>query len=123
MNAPSPLLHSLPRRQPVLRRWILTALHKFDQRTIKDWVGLMRDHLRRPGNATAITTARYTSDVIEYLEALQEATEALSTLGDPVSRSQLADAARDLSQVLRKFYGARVILMRVAGLQPFNYTD
>ncbi|MCI4674588.1 hypothetical protein [Candidatus Mycolicibacterium alkanivorans] len=83
----------------------------------------MRDHLRRPGNATAITTARYTSDVIEYLEALQEATEALSTLGDPVSRSQLADAARDLSQVLRKFYGARVILMRVAGLQPFNYTD
>jgi hypothetical protein len=49
MVTPPVPLRTSSRRPPAWQRWLLDAMYNFDRYTIDDWLGLMRDHLQRPG--------------------------------------------------------------------------
>jgi hypothetical protein len=102
---------------PTVQRWILNVLCNFGRNTIYNWVGLMRDHLQRPGGATAMQTARYTVDVMLHVGPLRSATASLASHGDPAARSQLADAALDLTSALNRLCEARDQLLKAAGAE------
>lgn len=96
-------------------------MYNFDRYLIDDWRGLMRDHLQRPGGATAMQTARYTVDVLSHVWTLTSATATLASRGHPAARSQLADAALDLKNALDGLHKARDALLKAAGAERVTY--
>jgi hypothetical protein len=98
-------------------------MYNFDRYTIVDWLGLMRDHLQRPGGATTMQTARYTVDVLRHVRALTSATASLASHGDPTARSLLADAALDLKSALDRLHEARDALLKAAGAERITDAD
>jgi hypothetical protein len=98
-------------------------MYNFDRYTIDDWRSLMRDHLQRPGGATAMQTARYTVDVLRHVSALTSATASLASHGDRAARSQLADAAMDLKSALDRLHEARDQLLKSAGAERVTDAD
>jgi hypothetical protein len=100
---------------------VLSALHNFDRHTIYDWTALVRSHLQRPGDATPMQTARYTVDVLHFVEMLRSTTAILAAHGNPAARYQLADAALDLKSALDGLYEARDQLLEAAGSNRVTY--
>jgi len=117
MVNPPALVGTPARRPPAWQRWLLNAMYNFDRYTIDDWLGLMRDHLQRPGGATPMQTARYTVDVLRHVSRLTSATASLASHGDRAARSQLADAALDLKSALDRLHEARDQLLKAAGAE------
>lgn len=56
---------------------MLNVLRNFGRNATYNWVGLMADHIQRPGGATAMKTAQHTVDVMLHLGPLRSATAAL----------------------------------------------
>jgi hypothetical protein len=123
MVTPPFLLRSISPRPPDWHRWVLNLLYNFDLYTIDDWVGLMGDHLQRPGGATAMQTARYTVDALGHITALISAIRTLSTYGDPAAQSSLTDAAIDLEDALEKLCEARDELLKSVGAERITWSD
>lgn len=123
MVTPPFLLRSISPRPPAWHRWVLNVLYNFDLYTIDDWVGLMGDHLRRPGGATPMQTARYTVDALRHITALRSAIRILSKYGDPAAQSPLADAAIDLKHALEKLCEARDELLKAVGANHVTDSD
>jgi hypothetical protein len=117
MVTPPALLRTSSGRPPAWQRWVLNAMYNFDRYLIDDWRGLMRDHLQRPGGATAMQTARYTVDVLRHVRTLTSATACLASHGDRAAHSQLADAALDLKSALDRLHEARDELLKAAGAE------
>lgn len=113
--------HSPAQRPPVWQRWVLNALHNFDIYTVGDWTALMSSHLQQSGGATPMQTARYTVDVLRYVERLRLATAILAAHGNPAASYQLADAALDLKSTLDRLYEARDQLLKAAGAERVTY--
>jgi hypothetical protein len=114
---------SVSRRPPAWHRWVLSALYNFDRYTIEDWASLMTDHLRRPGGATPMQTARYTVDALRHVSALRSTVKILSKYGDPAARSPLTDAAIDLNHALEKLCEARDELLNAVGAERVTESD
>ena len=121
MVTPPVFLRTSSRRPPAWQRWVLNALHNFDRRTIDDWVALMRNHLGRSGGAAPMQTARYTVDLLLYVERLRLAAGILAAHGNPAARHQLADAALDLKSALDGLCEARDQLLKAAGAERVTY--
>ncbi len=106
---------------PAIQRWMLNVFCNFGRNATYNWVGLIRDHIQRPGGATAMKTAQHTVDVMLYLGPLRSATATLASHGDPTGRSQLADAAVDLASALNRLCEARDQLLKAAGAERVTY--
>ncbi|MDP7731939.1 hypothetical protein [Mycobacterium sp. TY813] len=105
------------------KNWVLNALYSGDRRTVNDWLGLMNSHLHSLDGATAMTTARYTVQLLGYVEDLRAAAQVLAAHGHPAGRAVLADAALDLTAALDRLYPARDALLRAAGADRVTDTD
>jgi hypothetical protein len=121
MTTSPPQFDSPARRPPAWQRWVLNALHNFDRRTIDDWAALMRNHLERSGGATPMETARYSVDLLLYVQRLRSANAILAAQGNPAARYQLADAALELKSALDSLYEARDLLLKAAGAERVTY--
>jgi len=66
-------------------------------------------------------TARYTVDILHFVEILRSATASLAVHGNPAARCQLADAALDLKSALDELYEARDQLLKAAGSNAVTY--
>ncbi|WP_027331940.1 hypothetical protein [Mycolicibacterium tusciae] len=121
MTTSPPQFHSRARRPPAWQRWVLKAIYNFDRHMVDEWVTFMGDHLDRSGGATPKQTARYTVDLLHYVERLRLAAAILATQGNPAGRCQLADAALDLRSAFHGLYEARDQLLKAAGTERVTY--
>lgn len=103
------------------QRWVLNVLCNLGRTATYNWVGLMRDHIQRPGGATPMKTAQHTVDVMLHLGPLRSAIADLASHGDPAGRSRLADAALDLTSALNRLCEARDGLLKSAGAECVTY--
>lgn len=104
-----------------MQRWVLNALCNFDRYMIDERMTLMGSHLDRSGGATPTQTARYTADLLRYMERLRLATAILAAQGNPAGRYQLADAALDLRSAFRGLSEARNQLLKAADAERVTY--
>lgn len=102
-------------RLPRWKKWVLDALFYFDRQTLDDWASMMSAHVQRPGGPTAMDTARYTVQLMNYAETLRLATQILASHGHPAARRQLADAALDFRSGEHLLSPARDALLVAAG--------
>lgn len=105
------------------QRWVLNALYYFDRHTLNDWVGLMGSLLQSRDGATPMATARYTVELIGYVDDLRSAAQSLAAHGHPAGRALLADVALDFTAALDKLYPARDELLRAAGTDRVSDRD
>lgn len=97
------------------QRWIVDVLYWDDRHKIRDWLSVVADRLDQPGGATPTETARYTYQLLGYADDLCSTAQLLAIKGHPKGRSDLADAAIEISGAIESLSRARDALLSAAG--------
>lgn len=113
MSMPPVLVRSV--RFSRWQRWIVDVLYWDDRHKIRDWLSVVADRLDQPGGATPTETARYTYQLLGYADDLCSTAQLLAIKGHPKGRSDLADAAIEISGAIESLSRARDALLSAAG--------